>query len=307
MKHTAYLSIVSVTFFTSIASIARGQDVPAEDSPELESGEPWLEPAPVAAQPPEPAATESKAAPPPAAAAAPPKARPATKRPVSAPRAADATSKAQSAHTHPHHHDTHGWHRWHGCKGAHHCGHKHGHAAGGSRSFALTLGKGNLDMPLLAERMEAAGYVPLSDRVWLLGLEGTRTFAGGLVLGLGAQFYRSSETPRRDASADATLRGGALHAKLGHTLVDTKRWLVYPALTIGGYHNRLDLDASGEASFDAVLGDPARGAELRQGGAFVGGVLAIDKRFGSHSRKGGFWSLGLRLGVTQSIWSSDWH
>ena len=163
-------------------------------------------------------------------------------------------------------------------------------------------------MPRLAERMEAAGYPALSKDIWVLGLEGTRTTKWGFVYGLGGQLYRTDTSVRRTDGADAVLRGGALHVKLGHTIVDNRRWLIYPALQVGGYKHRLVLDPTPGAGFDDVLGDPARESELSQGGAFAGAVLAIDRRFAKRWQgNSGFWSLGLRVGVTKSFWTSGWR
>lgn len=182
------------------------------------------------------------------------------------------------------------------------CRGREGHCKRDGREGGLSLwiGGAKLDADALDRRMVRAGWEPREERSLFWGVEGRKIFPSDLVLGLVYSGTRGQEM-RGPNGNDARLSSHQLAGELGFALVNGDRWLIYPAFLLGGYRLTLDIDASRSDDFDAILASPGRGAELRQSGAFVGGVLAVDRRFYSRRESRRFVSVGLRLGVMQGV------
>jgi hypothetical protein len=173
-------------------------------------------------------------------------------------------------------------------------------------SLSVSIGKARFESDTLDEQLGEHGYEPISDRALQVGLLGMKTFDSGLLLGFGGSYTRTRASSGPD--------GRELHASIGHlygmlggSAVRTRRWLIAPAVLVGGYHLKLDIDSSESASFGEVLDDPERGVELSQSGWFVGGMIVLDRRIQWRSDRTRFTSIGLRVGVMEAVSRSGWR
>jgi hypothetical protein len=173
-------------------------------------------------------------------------------------------------------------------------------------SLSLSVGKARLDVDALDERLSEHGYEPISDRAIQVGLLGMKVFPGGLVLGLGGSYTgtRASAGPN---GSEVHAHIGHLYGMLGGAAVKSKRWLLAPAVMLGGYRLKVEVDASDSASFDELVGDPGRGVNLTQTGWFAGGMIVLDRRIQWRRDPSRYTSIGLRLGVMEAVSASGWR
>lgn len=187
----------------------------------------------------------------------------------------------------------------HGCSW--HCGWRRPEHA-----LSFYVGPARLKFDGLSERLQQSGYEPLNEHAFDIGISATSILGDGLVLGLGLNYARSRQSSG-PGGAELHAHAGQLYGMLGFTLARNRRWLAYPALLFGGYKAGVGIDASGSANFDQVLQNPGRSVDLEERGWFVGGMLAIDRRFSWSRDSSRYTSLGLRLGVLESVSSSGWR
>lgn len=168
---------------------------------------------------------------------------------------------------------------------------------GAERAITLRAGKAQLELPSVQRRLLGAGHELAPEKAWTLGLASTKIFDDGLLLGLGGSYTRGDDWAVADGLLSA--RVGELHALVGGAPIQTRRWLVAPALVLGAYRATVDFS-------DTVALRSAGLVDGKESGFMLGAELGIDRRF-PWRRHDGFTSVGLRLSLMEAVtpWRRD--
>jgi hypothetical protein len=153
------------------------------------------------------------------------------------------------------------------------------------------------------------GYETVDDWAGIGTLNARIIFDGGLTLGAsaGGLGQRHAEG---SAAYDAELNYFQGRADVGYALLRSRRILLHPALSLGGYAANLRLSDDRDANFDALLDTPGTTTELTAPGLLLGATLAFDVRFPigrETNRPKYFLSIGLQGGYLYGIPFERWN
>jgi hypothetical protein len=180
-----------------------------------------------------------------------------------------------------------------------------GQGSGEGRGY-LMLGASMMDLNDFNERLQERGYPIFSDHLFSVG-GGGHAIINGIVLGGEGHGFITRETTRGGEKVSFACGYGFFD--LGYLVYSAGGLHVYPLLGLGGGTMSLKIVESGTPSFDDVLDDPGRTAELVTGGLLVNVAIGSDYllKIGADEEGEGGFVFGLRAGYTFSPIKGDWQ
>lgn len=176
---------------------------------------------------------------------------------------------------------------------------------GGGRGYFMFGGK-IIDIKSLNSRLERKGYSKLSDNFISLG-GGGHGIIGRVIIGGEGHGLIGRETT--SGSYKTSIGAGYGFFNFGYIVYSSKRLSVYPLLGLGGGGMSLEIIEREPISFDEVLDNPKRSAELSICGFLLNLALGIDyllKLGGDEKGEGGL-VFGLRIGYTLTPIKGSWE
>lgn len=176
----------------------------------------------------------------------------------------------------------------------------------GSGMGYFMIGFQNSDIDAIGSRLEDNGYPSLSDRFLTLGGGGQGMINKLLIGGEGHALIGESTTQNH---VKTQISGGFGLFNIGYAAVATKQMRLYPMLGLGGGGLSLSLlDKSEVPTFDQVLKNPKRGAQLSTAGFLLSLSLGADYLFIMEENADGIGGLifGVRLGYMFAPVKGDW-
>lgn len=176
---------------------------------------------------------------------------------------------------------------------------------GGGRGYFM-FGSSIIDIKALNSRLENKGYSKLSDNFISFGGGGHGIINRVIIGGEGHGLIGKETT---SGSYKTSLSAGYGFFNLGYLVYSKGDLHVYPLLGLGGGGMSLKIVERGAPSFDEVLDDPKRSAELSTGGFLLNVALGTDyllKLWGDEKGEGGL-VFGLRIGYTFAPIKGDWE
>ena len=178
---------------------------------------------------------------------------------------------------------------------------------GAGMGYAM-FGVGTLDIKDLNAKLESKGYTAISDNLISMGGGGHGIIKNKVIIGGEGHALVSEET----TSGHHTTRIGVGYGlfDLGYIVYSSKDVRVYPLIGLGGGGLSLRIvEEETSLSFDEVLDNPRRSAELVTGGFLVNLALGVDYllQLNEDERGRGGLIFGLRAGYTLSPVKGDWN
>jgi hypothetical protein len=176
---------------------------------------------------------------------------------------------------------------------------------GGMGYFMIGACLMNLDN--LNSRLTDNGYTGLSDNFFTLGGGGHAILNRMIIGGEGQAMLGDRET---GGTFKTSLGGGYGLFNLGYVVYSTGSIRIYPLLGIGGGGVNLGIYEQGIApSFDEVLQDPRRNADLFTGGFLLSFAIGTEYflKTGTDEEEESGWIFGIRAGYTLTPIQGDWH
>jgi len=169
------------------------------------------------------------------------------------------------------------------------------------------FGGSTIDIDALNSRLENKGYSGLSDDFVSFG-GGGHVIMDRVILGVEGHWLGGEEEESTIASGHfkTSLSGAYGFFNLGYLIYSKNDLNVYPLLGLGGGGMWLKI---GPYSFDDILENPRRGAELSTGGFLFNLALGTDylmKLWKDEKGEGGL-VFGLRLGYTLAPIENGWE
>lgn len=164
-----------------------------------------------------------------------------------------------------------------------------------------------LDLGDLNTRLVDNGYTEMSDNIFSMGGGGHAIINRIIIGGEGQALIGNKET---SATYKTSLGGGYGFFNLGYIVYSNSSLRIYPLLGIGGGGISLGISEQGTApTFDEVLEDPKRNADLFTGGLLLN--LAVGAEYflktGADDKGNRGWIFGIRTGYTLTPVQGDWH
>ena len=157
----------------------------------------------------------------------------------------------------------------------------------------------------LNDRFAASGYPDADDRLLALG-------GGGLVsrgrLLIGGEGH-GVIGPRRGAMDDdlsVRVGGGYGMFLLGYAVHREGGLDLFPLVGIGGGGLAVSIDERSAPTFDEILDNPRRGAQLASGQLLLNAGLGLDYTFRGESRRRGGPMVGIRGGYMFAPMTAEW-
>jgi len=167
-----------------------------------------------------------------------------------------------------------------------------------------------LDIKDLNSRLESKGYSKFSDNLFSLGGGGhgiiNRVIIGGEGHGL---FGGEKESAISGETYKTSLAVGYGFFDIGYILYSKGDLNIYPFLGLGGGGISVKIAEREAPSFDEVLDNPKRSANLSSGGFLLNLALGVDyllKLAEDENGEGGL-VFGLRMGYTFTPIKGDWQ
>lgn len=163
-----------------------------------------------------------------------------------------------------------------------------------------------IDLEDFNERLDQRGYPTFSDDLFSFG-GGGHAVINRVILGGEGHGFVTRETS--SGGHKNSLACGYGFFDLGYVVYSAGGLDVYPLVGLGGGAISLKIVESGTPSFDDILDDPGRGAELVTGGFLLNVALGSDYLLtlgGDENGEGGL-VFGLRVGYTFSPIKGDWQ
>jgi len=176
---------------------------------------------------------------------------------------------------------------------------------GGGRGYFM-FGGNIIDIKRLNSKLESKGYSKLSDNFISFGGGGHGIIRKVIIGGEGHGF-----TGRETTSGNYKTSIGAGYGffNVGYLIYKTGAINIYPILGLGGGGIGVKIIEKGTPSFDEVLDNPKRSAELSTGGFLLNLALGTDclLKLGGDEKGGGGLVFGLRIGYTFAPIKGDWE
>ena len=173
------------------------------------------------------------------------------------------------------------------------------------RGLFLGLGVQNADVDELNARLTTAGYPDFAEN-FLAVTAGYnwfgRTLVGGIDVG---GMFQPSES---NADFRTNLTGAWGLLSLGWALRPSNNLMVYPMAGVGGGGAQLHIQSRVDVSFDELLADPGRTADVSNLALLFGPRLGVHYllRRGEFNGAARGWTIGLRAGYLFSAFEGDW-
>lgn len=186
---------------------------------------------------------------------------------------------------------------------------REGHKSRGGSGYVM-LGWSTPNLDALNAGLRAQGYATFSDPVLSFGAGGhlyfNRILFGGEAHGL--KITNGTVSTLR-GEYKTVLDGAFGFFSLGYLALPHDRLQIYPMLGFGGGVIRLRIETKTAPSFEEVLNDPGRSAELSNGGLLFNLGLGVDSWFGIHRERRDLSGvvLGLRAGYILTPVARDWY
>lgn len=171
---------------------------------------------------------------------------------------------------------------------------------GGAGFFAI--GTNIAQLGSLNDRLGASGYPSFGTRLLSLGGGGYRIIGGRFLLG--GEGHGVLAPTNTSQGRHVSLRGGYGLATLGYLAVVHPRWQVHPKIGTGLGGFSVQIGNADDTTFDDILDDPNREAELNRGQFLMSLSLQVAYRL-SDPNGGGF-HIGLQAGYLLAPAGSDW-
>lgn len=176
---------------------------------------------------------------------------------------------------------------------------------GGGRGYFM-CGGSIVDIDALNSRLEGKGYSEFSHNFFSIGGGGHAIINRVIIGGEGHALIGRGET---SGNYENSLSAGYGFFDVGYIVYSTRYLNVYPLLGLGGGGVDLKIMERGAPSFDEVLDDPKRSANLSTGGFLLNVALGTDyllKLGGDEEGEGGL-VFGLRVGYTFTPIKGEWE
>lgn len=175
---------------------------------------------------------------------------------------------------------------------------------GGGRGYFM-FGGSKIDIENLNSGLENAGYSTFSDRFISFGGGGYGIIKRIIIGGEGHGLIGEEAT---NESTKTSISGGYGFFDVGYLLYSTDAFNLYPLLGIGGGGVNLKIVERSTPSFEDVLENPNRNAELSTGGFLIDLGFGADYlyKLGEDEGEEGGLALGLRMGYTLTPIKSSW-
>jgi len=178
-----------------------------------------------------------------------------------------------------------------------------------SRGYFMP-GASILDLDNLNAKLQSTGYPSFSDNLFSLGGGGHSIINRFIIGGEGHGLMTSDKDfTLANRNYKNKLDAGYGFFNLGYQIIANGGFSLYPLIGIGGGHLKLKITERASPSFDDVLANPNRSAELSTGGLLLHASLGFDHLVGMRrdgGRQGGF-MLGLRAGYIFAPLKDDWR
>ncbi len=174
-----------------------------------------------------------------------------------------------------------------------------------ARGLYLGLGLQTADVDELNGRLAAFGYPTFSENFLAVGL-GYTWFGDDLVasVDIGGAFQPS----KSNDDFRTNLSGGWGLLNLGVALRPSSNFMIYPMASVGGGAMQLNIQTRADISFDDLLLDPGRRAEISTASLLFGPRIGMHYVLGGGERRfarRGI-GIGLRAGYLFSAFEGDW-
>jgi len=167
---------------------------------------------------------------------------------------------------------------------------------GGGRGYFM-FGGNIIDIKSLNSKLESKGYSKFSDNFISFG-GGGHGIIGKVIIGGEGHGLAGRETT--SGSYKTSIGAGYGFFNVGYLIYTTGAINIYPILGLGGGGIGVKIIEKGTPSFDEVLDNPKRSAELSTGGFLLNLALGADYllKLGEDEKGGGGLVFGLRIGYT---------
>ncbi|HEY0674410.1 MAG TPA: outer membrane beta-barrel protein [Longimicrobiales bacterium] len=183
--------------------------------------------------------------------------------------------------------------------------HATAYAQAPARGAFAGIGMHSADVEELNTRLAASGYPDFSDEFINFSV-GYNWWTRGLVWSLDVSaLFQPSES---NTNYRTNLTGGYGLANVGVPVRAGRDLLFYPMLSVGAGFAQLSIQERADVSFDELLQDPGRTADVTNGSLLFGPRVGADYRWRRGERNGaarGF-AVGVRASYLFSAFESEW-
>ncbi|MDZ7292153.1 MAG: hypothetical protein ONB44_20555 [candidate division KSB1 bacterium] len=178
----------------------------------------------------------------------------------------------------------------------------------GGRGYFMT-GVNMLDLGAFNSQLQSSGYSSFSEDLFALGGGGHAIINHLIIGGEGHALLTSDkDVVLAGRRYKTSLEAGYGFFDLGYQLISHGGFALYPLVGIGGGGLVLKISERASPSFDEVLADPGRGAQLFTGGLMLHASLGADyfiQTRRDESKQGGV-MIGIRAGYNFTPIKGDW-
>lgn len=125
--------------------------------------------------------------------------------------------------------------------------------------FYLMLGNNSLDLDALNNSLKANNYSTVDKNFVMIGVGGHAVISDWIA---GGELHFMNPQKVSSGTHNLNITGGYLTANIGYVARRSENYIIYPMVGAGFGTLSLNIQSTGSASFDQVLANPGRGAQL---------------------------------------------